>query len=137
MQGKVLETRIIQGVTYLDVNVVTTRTLDGEPETILNALDNTGYQFMQTRGLIVVESPIGLVACLPMGMAQVSSVVITAEEGRTLHKGEELGYFQFGGSDFVLVFERDCNVQLTARPNVHYNQGSAIGFAYPYSRGRA
>ncbi len=137
VQGKVLETRIIQGVTYLDVNVVTTRTLDGEPETILNALDNTGYQFMQTRGLIVVESPIGLVACLPMGMAQVSSVVITAEEGRTLHKGEELGYFQFGGSDFVLVFERDCNVQLTARPNVHDTQGSAIGFAYPYSRGRA
>ncbi len=134
VQGKVLETKNIQGQCYLDVNVVKTKKLYDSEEVILNALDNTGYQFVQTRGLIVIESPIGLVACLPMGMAQVSSVVITAEEGRTLHKGEELGYFQFGGSDFVIVFERDCNVQLTARPGVMYNQGSAIGFAHPYSK---
>ena len=46
---------------------------------------------------------IGLVACLPMGMAQVPSVVITAEEGVALREGEELGYFQFGGSEFVMV----------------------------------
>ena len=69
--------------------------------------------------------------CLPMGVAQVSSVVITAEVGKTLHKGEELGYFQFGGSDFVMVFERSSNVQLISQPNVHYNQGTWIGSAYP------
>jgi phosphatidylserine decarboxylase len=66
-----------------------------------------------------------------MGMAQVSSVVITAEEGVTVRKGEELGYFQFGGSDFVMVFERSSNVQLTSQPNVHVQQGTAIGNAYP------
>ena len=61
-----------------------------------------------------------------------SSVVITAEEGVTLRKGEELGYFQFGGSDFVLVFERASNVDLTWQPGVHKQQGMAIGQAYPY-----
>ena len=107
--------------------------MDGKRENVLDARDGTGYQFVQTRGLVVIDSPIGLVACLPMGMAQVSSVVITAEVGQTLHKGEELGYFQFGGSDFVMVFERTSNVQLISQPHIHYNQGSWIGNAYPYA----
>ena len=132
VQGKVVEARVIQGQCYLDVNV-TQKWVNGEKFNFLNALDGTGYQFVQTRGLIVIDSPIGLVACMPMGMAQVSSVVITAQEGVTLQKGEELGYFQFGGSDWVIVFERASNVQLIARPNVHYNQGSWIGNAYPYA----
>jgi phosphatidylserine decarboxylase len=81
--------------------------------------------------MVVIDSPIGLVACIPMGMAQVSSVVITAEVGKALHKGEELGYFQFGGSDFILIFERASNMQLITKQNVHYNQGSWIGNAHP------
>jgi len=68
-----------------------------------------------------------------MGMAQVSSVVMTAEVGQTLHKGEELGYFQFGGSDFVMVFERSSNVQLSCQAGIHYNQGTWIGNGFPYS----
>lgn len=57
----------------------------------------------------------------------------------TLHKGEELGYFQFGGSDWVIVFERAANVRLLGTPllgdwpNVHVQQGACIGHAYPYS----
>ncbi len=132
VQGKILEAKVIQGQAYLDVDVNQV-IVDGKPVNHLNALDGTGYQFVQTRGLIVLDSPIGLVACLPMGMAQVSSVVITAEVGVTLHKGEELGYFQFGGSDFVMVFERASNVQLINQPNVHVQQGTWIGNAFPYS----
>jgi phosphatidylserine decarboxylase len=132
VQGKILEARVIQGQAYLDVDMNQVL-VDGEPVNHLNALDGTGYQFVQTRGLVVIDSPIGLVACLPMGMAQVSSVVITAEVGVTLHKGEELGYFQFGGSDFVMVFERSSNVQLITQPNVHVQQGSWIGTAFPYA----
>ena len=33
---------------------------------------------MQSRGLVVLDTPIGLVAVLPVGMAVVSSVVLTA-----------------------------------------------------------
>ncbi|HEX8990211.1 MAG TPA: phosphatidylserine decarboxylase [Anaerolineales bacterium] len=130
VQGQVLEARVIQGQVSMDVHTKT-EVVDGKSEVIADIVDTTGFQFVQTRGLIVLDSPIGLVACLPVGMALVSSVVITAEVGSTLHKGEELGYFQFGGSDFVMVFERSSNVQLICQPNVHYKQGSWIGNAYP------
>ena len=132
VQGRILEARVIQGQTFMEIGVKSA-IVDGKTQNVLDARDGTGYQFVQTRGLVVIDSPIGLVACLPMGMAQVSSVVITAEAGQTLHKGEELGYFQFGGSDFVMVFERASNVQLISQPNVHYNQGSWIGHASPYA----
>ena len=131
VRGRVLEARVIQGQACMDIGVKSA-IVDGQARNVLDARDGTGYQFVQTRGLIVIDSPVGLVACLPMGMAQVSSVVITAETGKTLHKGEELGYFQFGGSDFVMVFERASNVQLISQAHVHYNQGSWIGRACPY-----
>ena len=134
VQGKVLETKVIRGQAYLGIEVDKIIDADGKERNHLTAQDGTGYQFFQTRGLIVIDSPIGLVACLPMGMAQVSSINITAEEGVTLRKGEELGYFKFGGSDFVMCFERSSNVQITALPNVHVQQGTAIGRAYPYNK---
>ena len=130
VRGRVVEARVIQGQACMDIGVKSA-IVNGQARNVLDARDGTGYQFVQTRGLIVIDSPVGLVACLPMGMAQVSSVVITAETGKTLHKGEELGYFQFGGSDFVMVFERASNVQLISQPHVHYNQGSWIGRASP------
>ena len=130
VRGKVLEARVVQGQAYMEV-ATKPAVVHDERVNVLADRDGTGYQFVQTRGLVILESPVGLVACLPMGMAQVSSVVITAEVGVTLRKGEELGYFQFGGSDFVMVFERASNVQLTGQPNVHYQQGSPIGNAFP------
>jgi len=131
VQGKVIESKIIQGEAYLDV--IVGQEINGNRKvSVLSAQNGTGYQFFQTRGLVVLDSPIGLVACLPIGMAQVSSVVITAEVGVTLHKGEELGYFQFGGSDFVMVFERSSNVQLVIPAGARVAQGSWIGNAYPY-----
>jgi phosphatidylserine decarboxylase precursor len=130
VRGKVLEARVLQGQAYMEV-ATKPAVVHDERVNVLADRDGTGYQFVQTRGLVILESPVGLVACLPMGMAQVSSVVITAEVGVTLRKGEELGYFQFGGSDFVMVFERASNVQLTGQPNVHYQQGSPIGNAFP------
>lgn len=131
VQGKVIEAQVIQGQAFLDI-AVDQQVVDGKVVNHLSALDGTGYQFVQTRGLVIIDSPVGLVACLPMGMAQVSSVVLTAEVGKTLHKGEELGYFQFGGSDFVMVFERASNVQLIGQSGVHVQQGAWIGNAFPY-----
>jgi phosphatidylserine decarboxylase len=53
--------------------------------------------------------------------------VITAEVGAVLRKGEEMGYFQFGGSDFVMVFEAGCAVRLDATLGQSFRQGQAIG----------
>ncbi len=41
-------------------------------------------------------------------------------------KGEEFGYFLFGGSDIIVVFEKKCNVKICAQPFVHYNVGKTI-----------
>jgi phosphatidylserine decarboxylase len=80
--------------------------------------DKLGWQFNQQRGLIVIETGekkgtgekagagIGYVAVLPVGMCEISSVVLTPIEGDTLVKGEEFGYFAFGGSDMIMMFEK-------------------------------
>ena len=128
--GEVLEARVIPGQVYLDVRAVPVEGGDTyaiEAVRQFDAQDGTGYQFAQARGLIVIDSPIGLVAVLPIGMAQVSSVVMTADVGTTLRKGEELAYFQFGGSDHIVLFEAAANVTLTAEIGTHYNQGTRIG----------
>ena len=133
--GKILEAREIQGATWLGVHA---EPIEGDPQgrqhivrRKLVAEDEAGYQFLQTRGLIVIQSKIGKVAVLPMGMAQVSSIIVTCEKGTTLRKGEEISYFQFGGSDIVVVFERASNVSITAQPGVHYKVGTRIAEAYP------
>lgn len=140
VSGRVLEARDIMGVTYLQVVPKPVagsdrNTLDGQRVDTFDAPDDPGYEFMQNRGLIVMESAIGLVAILPMGMGQVSSVVVTAEEGRVLRKGEEISYFQFGGSDIVMVFESSSNVHFTAKEGMHYKYGRAIAQAYPVAKG--
>lgn len=133
--GKVLEARVIQGQVYLEVESKKVDEHSGKHHLKLKRQyddsDNLGYQFAQSRGLIVLETPIGLVAVLPIGMCQVSSVIMTAEVGVTVRKGEELSYFQFGGSDIILLFEAASNVSLSAQPKLHYKMGTKIGQAYP------
>ena len=97
----------------------------------IDAPDLAGYEFMQTRGIFIIDSPIGLVAVCPIGMGQVSSIVPTAEVGRTLYKGEEISYFQFGGSDCCMAFQEKSNISFTAQPGVHYKVGTKIADAYP------
>jgi phosphatidylserine decarboxylase len=137
VDGEVLEARVIPGQAYLQVIVDTTADGVNGPERRLvarrhlQAPDEAGYQFAQARGLIVLDSPIGLVAVLPIGMAMMSSVVLTAEPGVTLRKGEEISYFQFGGSDVVMLFEARSNVSITAQLGVHYKVGTRIAQSYP------
>jgi phosphatidylserine decarboxylase len=162
--GRVLEAKFIPGQVYLQVDLEDQKK-DGQasgdmartvvPRRYLDANDPTGYQFVQCRGLLILESAIGKVAILPMGMAQVSSVVfvtpgddghqpivlsesekagLSYEEhvdlvneklqrelvGKDLAKGEMFSYFQFGGSDCVVIFERKANVDVTAKVGTHY-----------------
>lgn len=123
VRGIVREARQIPGKVVLGVIKKEDGSLDFDFATA------TGYQFTQDRGLIVIESPIGLVAVLPIGMGQVSSANITAEVGVTLAKGGEFGYFAFGGSDIIVMFEAKSKVKITAEVGTHYKQGKAIATA--------
>ncbi|MBF0502911.1 MAG: phosphatidylserine decarboxylase [Candidatus Riflebacteria bacterium] len=134
--GRVVEARVIPGKVYVEVQAIPIKDDSGGGHRLegvrkFDTPDNAGYQFAQARGLVVLDTSIGLVAVLPMGMGQVSSVILTAEVGVTLRKGEEISYFQFGGSDIVVLFEARSNVCFTAQPGVHYKQGTKIAQAYP------
>lgn len=77
---------------------------------------SVGWQFCQTRGYVLVDTDeYGLVACIPIGMSHVSSITFEddVEPGRTVEKGDRLGTFYFGGSDFVLLFEEQAEFELT------------------------
>ena len=65
-------------------------------------------------------------AVLPIGMAQVDSVVITAQPGQVVAKGDEISYFQ---SDVVLMFEKKSDVFIDSESGVRYNMGLEIGKA--------
>ena len=69
-------------------------------------------------------------AVLPVGMSQVSSVVLSVSTGDTIKKGDEIAYFQFGGSDIVLVFQSHSNVEIFAHEHRHYRMGEQIAVAH-------
>jgi phosphatidylserine decarboxylase len=117
VRGTIRDIRKIPG----SVAVEAVRKKDGSVETT----DETGFQFTQTRGLIIIESPVGFVAVLPIGMGHVSSVNITTVTGSSLYKGQEFGYFAYGGSDMVTLFQRG-RIEFTAEAGTHYKQGQQI-----------
>jgi phosphatidylserine decarboxylase len=122
VSGVIKEIRKVTGKVVLDVY----KKEDGN----LAVVDgDVGYQFTQERGLVIIDSPIGVVAMIPVGMGIVSSINFTADEGETLVKGEELGYFAFGGSDIILLFEASSKVKFSAETGIHYQQGNKIARA--------
>ncbi len=57
--------------------------------------------------LIKADNPkIGKVAIIYVGMAEVSSCVNTVKIGDKVKKGDQLGYFMFGGSSHAIIFEK-------------------------------
>lgn len=158
VSGRVVEAKIIPGICYLEVVLKENTTKKGGPPTLgmhrplrskrevggivnlqapidsssgdLDAPDTAGYQFLQARALILIDNPdLGLVAVLPIGMAQVSSVVLSVNAGDTVQKGQEISFFQLGGSDIVMVFQKDANVVFDQNEGQHYNFGTKVATA--------
>ncbi|MCC3776060.1 phosphatidylserine decarboxylase [Streptomyces sp. UNOB3_S3] len=105
--GQVKECFPIHGNVYLDVDISNEGQFDAPDSSV------GGYEFTQARGVIVIDTTgsrygdVGLVAVIPVGMAQVSSVHMTMNiSDAQIPKGEEFGYFLFGGSDIILLFQK-------------------------------
>lgn len=100
-------------------------------------IDSTGWQFTQTRGYVIVDTgEYGLVALIPMGMAHVSSVNFEEDVavGATHEKGDRLGNFLFGGSDFILLFQQQAEFEITVSPEsgVAAPSGGGEGVTYKH-----
>jgi len=121
--GKIVDKRSITQNVALEVAWNST-------ENKYDPIDSTGWQFSQTRGYVIVDTEkYGLVALIPMGMAQVSSVNFENDVvvGSTHEKGKMLGNFLFGGSDFVMLFQKQAGFELTATQGVHILMGEKYG----------
>jgi hypothetical protein len=92
-----------------------------------------GWQFIETRGYVIIETAdYGLVALMPIGMSQVSSVLFEDNilVGSTFNKGDMLGYFLFGGSDYIMLFQKEAGFTLTAPMDGGSYQHLLMGESY-------
>ena len=72
-----------------------------------------GFQMIETRDCVIVDTEkFGLVAILPVGMSQICSCNFekNVKVGNRVKKGDPLGYFQFGGSNIVMIFQSNIEV---------------------------
>ena len=87
------------------------------------------WEMLEERGCAVVETEhFGLVAILPVGMYNISSVNFeeNVKPGAVVKKGDPLGYFLFGGSDVIMMFQKNVRVSLSAKRHT--------GGGLPYSK---
>lgn len=86
------------------------KTIDGEyytvnPMAIRSALDVFGEN---VRVLTPIETKdFGTVMFIAVGAMMVGSTVMTVKDGEHVERGQELGYFQFGGSTCLVLFQKD------------------------------
>jgi len=74
------------------------------PQAIRSALDVYGEN---ARKIVPIESAqFGRVMAVCVGAMMVGSIHTTVHEGQHVTRGQELGYFAFGGSTIVVLFER-------------------------------
>jgi len=110
VDGRLVELRTVPGV-----SAGGGYTLWDNDQKLYYYVNNIGFQMVETRGCAIIDTPqFGLVAMLPVGMSQICSVnwLPSLQVGQQLKRGDEMGFFQFGGSDIVLIFQRDIKVTL-------------------------
>lgn len=115
VDGKLVELRTIQGVAAGGGY-----TLWDEQNKRYYYVNNMGFQMVETRACAIIETEdYGLVAMLPVGMSQICSVnwLESLHVGDELKRGDEMGYFLFGGSDIILIFQKGIEVSLCYQPD--------------------
>ena len=93
-------------------------------------INDLGFQMVETRACAIIETEkYGRVAMMPVGMSQICSVnwLPSLHVGQQLKQGDEMGFFQFGGSDVVMIFQKGIDVNI-----VHGFELTLMG--QPYAR---
>ena len=82
--------------------------------------ENPGWQSVETRDCVIVDTEYGLVAILPIGMSQVSSCnwEESVKTGAVVEKGDPMGYFLFGGSDIVMIFQEGVQLEMASSGHI-------------------
>ena len=110
-----------------------------DPENKKYVLEDSipGWQMIETRDCVIVDTgDFGLVAILPIGMSQICSCnwEESVKVGARVEKGDPMGYFLFGGSDIVMVFQSGVAAELVC-PKLQTNDGfDHVLMGEPYMR---
>lgn len=83
-----------------------------------------GYFIFESRGF-------GLLGMVTVGIATVSSIEILRTAGETVAKGDELGYFAYGGSAILLLFEEGRVNEERWTEGRHLLMGERIATLHP------
>lgn len=119
------------------------KTIEGEyytvnPMAIRSALDVYGEN---VRVCVPIDSVChGRVMVICVGAMMVGSTVITREAGEHVSRAEELGYFKFGGSTILLLFEpgvMEWDDDLAENSNAALETLIRVGMSVGHSIGRA
>jgi phosphatidylserine decarboxylase len=101
ISGTVRHTEIVDALTFTEAE-------SAGPDPNAGTL-SLGYETAtNTRGLVFIDSgdpKLGMVCVIPVGITEISSVTIGVKPGQWVEKGDELGYFSYGGSTLALVFQ--------------------------------
>ena len=101
VSGTILDAYLVNGTYYSNA---TSEGLDPAGPN-----DSQGYiTAVAARAVLIIQCDdptLKHVACVFVGMAEVSSCVIERKIGEHVQKGDELGYFQYGGSTHCLIFQ--------------------------------
>lgn len=134
MGGTVKEVRTIKGINPTGGKL---RWDSENGRYAFNPAAKTGWQAIETRGCVILETKrYGLVALLPIGMAAVGSVNFEENiiPGAEVQKGDMIGHFAFGGSDFIIIFQEqvhftlDSPTQENSDAYKHILMGERLGY---------
>ena len=95
-------------------------------EALSEHFDDTGDTASQSyltnvdnRAIIYIKADnplIGVVAVVMVGMAEIAGLKLGVHEGQNVKKGEPMGTFEFGGSSYVMCFQRGVNIDFIVDP---------------------
>ena len=104
ISGIVREARVVDGLMFSEAE---SAGFDPNAGVLSEGYDAT----VNTRGLVFIESPdpkIGMVCMIPVGITEISSITLGVKVGDSVKKGEEIGYFSYGGSSMAIAFQRSA-----------------------------
>lgn len=112
IDGTVVGAEIVTGYAWTES--------DTTPEDPTSGTYSQGWAAgVATRGLIFIDSgmpALGIVCVIPIGLTEVSSLDCFVKPGDVVKKGDQLGWFSFGGSSFAIVFQPGAIKELLVLP---------------------
>ena len=123
VNGTVVDLRNIDGTYYSEAE-----TEGFDPAGPNNSQGYITHTAARALMFIQCDDPvIGLMAIMFVGMAEISSCVFAPEvqKGARIVKGQEIGYFQYGGSTHCLIFRKGVihSVMAKAIPQGNFGEG--------------